>query len=169
MSYTTVNAGGSPSGDCQGISAATEWNPTAMVLGCCRLSPIPIIRQSGLLPFRITDSVWLAVLEKISGRVRFAFCSLGFQFYRFSFTEYIYACGVRELGSGLGLEEVFVFRVRVRCFVVGVRVRVRLPCLLTPWRGPFALPHSRVRVRVRIKVRVRRVRFRVRVRVRLSL
>ena len=52
-------------GDCQGISAATEWDPTAMMLGRWRLNPIPIIRQSGL-PFRVTDSDRLVVVEKLS-------------------------------------------------------------------------------------------------------
>ena len=54
-------------GDCQGMSAAIEWDPTAMMLGRWQLNPIPIIRQSGL-PFmiRVTDSDWLVVLEKLS-------------------------------------------------------------------------------------------------------
>ena len=55
-------------GDCQGISAATEWDPTAMMVGRWRLNPIPIIRQSGL-PFRVTDSDRLVVLETTECRV----------------------------------------------------------------------------------------------------
>ena len=48
--------------DCQGISAATEWTPTAMMLGRWRFKPISIIKQSGL-PFRVTDSDWLVVFK----------------------------------------------------------------------------------------------------------
>ena len=46
-------------GDCQGISAATEWDPAAMIMGRWRLNPIAI-KQSGL-PFRVTDPDWLVV------------------------------------------------------------------------------------------------------------
>ena len=55
--------------NCQGIAAATGWEPSATMLGRWRLNLIPIIRQSGL-PFRVTDSDWLVVLEKLSVQSR---------------------------------------------------------------------------------------------------
>ena len=63
-------------GGCQGMSAAIEWDPTAMLLGRWRPNRIIIMRQAGL-PFRVADSDWLVVLEKLSVQSSFPLKALG--------------------------------------------------------------------------------------------